>query len=165
MPVKPRPAIDRILERTVESPSGCWVFQGGGNGAGYGTVRRTGGGHLFTHRATYEYFIAEIPDGLVIDHLCRNRKCCNPWHLDPVTHQVNLLRGVGRTAINASRTHCPQGHPYDEENTIHSKRGDRGCRTCKIVRLRNYRKTGRALYDASLDPTKVPVPGVGRRAA
>ena len=90
-----RPCIDRILDRIGETPDGCWIFTGALSAAGYGVVSRggRGEGNVFTHRATYEHFIAEIPAGLDLDHLCRVRACCNPWHLEPVTRKENVLRG------------------------------------------------------------------------
>lgn len=141
MPKEHVPAIERTLERCVETPSGCWEYQGHRNEAGYGKVgiRRDDGSWSsgYTHRVSYEHFTGgEIPSELVIDHLCRNRACCNPAHLEAVPQRVNVRRGQG----HSSETECPQGHPYDEDNT-YVNRGKRSCRTCN--RLRN-----RARYHA-----------------
>lgn len=132
---------------TVEdAETGCWVFQGSDNSVGYGVVAAGGkfGGMLYAHRVTYEYFIAEIPAGLVLDHLCRNRKCCNPWHLEPVTHRVNLLRGEGPPAVSARKEKCPQGHAYDEQNTYRYPDGTRRCKTCAAIYQRNLRRKRKA---------------------
>lgn len=91
----PVPVIDRLLTRLIENKvTGCWEWTGAVGAHGYGVIG-LGTRHQGTklvHRVTYEYFIANIPDGLHIDHLCRNKRCANPWHLDPVTQQVNNRR-------------------------------------------------------------------------
>lgn len=88
-----------------------------------------------THRATYEYIVGEIPEGLVLDHLCRNRMCVNPEHLEPVTVAENIHRGNGPSAINKRKTHCPQGHWYD----YYQKRGERACKRCLSAASMRYR--------------------------
>lgn len=107
---------------------GCREWMGAKSAAGYGQVSFNGK-RTYVHRVMYEVFYGPIPDGLTIDHLCRNRGCCRPEHLEAVTHRVNMSRGSW-----AIKTHCPQGHPYDEANTMYRKtkygRG-RVCRTCK----------------------------------
>lgn len=114
----------------VSKASGCWQWTGFLNHDGYGRAWMHGK-HVMAHRFTYEALVGPIPAGLVIDHLCRNRSCVNPAHLEPVTLGTNLHRGDTITSRNAAKTHCPQGHPYSPENTYtHRVRGDRHCRTC-----------------------------------
>ena len=111
--------------------NGCWLWTGGIADNGYAHFSFDGKGVL-AHRWAYQYFIGEpIPDGLEPDHLCRNRSCVNPWHLEVVTHPVNCQRGEG-AQFQRDKTHCPQGHPYDEENTY--RRLDRPQRNCKICK-------------------------------
>lgn len=91
----PVPVIDRLLSRLTENQlTGCWEWSGAIGGHGYGVIglgsRDQGTG--LVHRIAYEHFIEQIPAGLHIDHLCRNRTCVNPWHMDPVTQQVNNRR-------------------------------------------------------------------------
>jgi hypothetical protein len=94
---------------------------------------------VYVHRLAYEVFVGPIPDGLQIDHLCRQRACCNPDHLEAVTCRVNLLRGDTITAREAATTHCPQGHEYTEANTY--RRPDnpikRDCKICRRERQRD----------------------------
>lgn len=131
-----RPALERFLEKTSPTPSGCIECTGGLNGVGCGQFyegksesNRTGKG--YAHRWSYEHYVGPIPAGLHLDHLCRNPKCVNPEHLEPVTIKENLLRGIGPSARNAAKTHCPVGHPYSPENTyINPNQGQRICRSC-----------------------------------
>lgn len=87
----------------------------------------------YAHRVVYEAIIGPIPTGLFIDHLCRNRACVNPWHLEPVTNRVNILRGQTVMAANATKTHCAHGHEFTTENTIRSGPDGRlrHCRSCR----------------------------------
>jgi len=90
--------------------TGCWHWIGGRSGRGYGFVKLGPSPKKMyrVHSVTYRLSKGEIPSGLELDHLCRNRACCNPEHLEAVTHRVNVLRGEGRAAINASKTRCPK---------------------------------------------------------
>lgn len=128
---------DRIRRHSEVDENGCWVWQLATPEPGYGRITIDGKTGLYAHRVSYEAFVGPIPDGLHIDHLCRNRACCNPEHLEPVTPQINSLRGIGFPATNAKKTECPQGHPYDDENT-YFWRNRRGCRTCRAEHMRAY---------------------------
>lgn len=141
------PIITRVLQRLGATPDEtCWLWPGAKNGVGYGVVGRGGkhGGNAYVHRVTYEHFVGPIPKGMVLDHLCRVRRCCNPRHLEPVTHRINLLRGFGPSAINADKTHCPQQHEYDSANTYFYPDGGRRCRACAREDQRRRRETRRA---------------------
>ena len=100
------------------------------------------------HRFAYEQIVGPIPDGLQLDHLCRVRSCVNPAHLEPVTCQVNLLRGTGASARNAIKTHCPQGHAYGDFNTYIRPEGWRRCRECH----RAEERMGKARRNAIAPP-------------
>ena len=115
----------------------CWEWTGSAHNAGYGVV-----GAKLAHRLSYEAFVGPIADTLTIDHLCQNRKCVNPAHLEPVPLAINVLRGDSPPARNARKTHCPQGHPYDEVNTYRTTKGHRICRACHAERARRRRRGG-----------------------
>jgi hypothetical protein len=143
-----------MLGRCIETDSGCWEYRGATNGVGYG-VATVDGLRMYTHRAAYEYFRAEIPAGLHIDHLCRNTICCNPWHLEPVTPAENIRRGVARLTSGAktaarelAKTECPLGHPYSAENTYITPKGHRQCLICKLLAQRKYTQGHRAEINA-----------------
>lgn len=123
----------------------CWEWLGTRNTArgGYGQVRMNKRLHA-AHRFSYEITGRTIPDGFDLDHLCRNPPCVNPDHLQPVTRQVNLLRGETTTAANAAVTECPAGHAYDQENTYINKAGQRICRRCAYLRNKAARERRQA---------------------
>lgn len=100
-----------IEARSVVTESGCWDWTGNIQGAaGYGRIHVGHRTSTYAHRLSYEAFVGPIPEGLVIDHLCRNRRCVNPAHLEPVTNGENVRRGEGCGAQYAKRTHCARGH-------------------------------------------------------
>lgn len=126
-----RAAIDRFAEKVALNDTGCLVWLAGDNGVGYGLFYEGRAKRGYAHRWSYEYHVGPIPDGLHLDHLCRNRRCVNPKHLEPVTLRENLLRGVGPSAKNAQKTHCPEGHPYAGANLyVYPTSGIRRCREC-----------------------------------
>jgi hypothetical protein len=114
------------------SSSGCWEWQGYVNRSGYGQFRGK-----YAHRGSYEMFRGPIPQGLEIDHLCRNRKCVNPAHLEAVTQKENQLRGFSVSGNNARKTHCLNGHPLVSAN-VSSWTTDRRCKTCLRAHQRAY---------------------------
>jgi hypothetical protein len=130
--VSPRrlPAEDRFWAK-VQKTDSCWVWIGGASKRGYGGFQpNPERGVVPAHRFSYELLIGSIPEGLELDHLCRNPRCVNPAHLEPVTHSENIQRGESISVLNARKTHCPQGHPYSGENLVVRKGGYRNCRAC-----------------------------------
>ena len=120
---------------------GCWAWAGFIDKAGYGRLRRGGRAGFvdYAHRVAYELFKGPIDRGTEIDHLCRNRWCCNPDHLEAVTHQVNFLRGSHLSARTVTSGHCQRGHLLAANAYTYQKTGSRQCLACRAMRRR--RKT------------------------
>lgn len=132
---------DRFLAKIVDGPLGCWDWTGHVKPNGYGQVK-VGGRPQYAHRVAYTLTRGPIPDGLVIDHLCRRRHCVNPDHLDVVTTRTNILRGVSPAARRARQTHCARGHEFDDATTYVAPNGTRHCRRCAALRARTRRRRG-----------------------
>jgi hypothetical protein len=122
---------------TTEPNSGCWLWMGHINAAGYGQYwfdRKM----EYAHRAAYKILVGSIPDDLELDHLCRIRSCVNPLHLEAVTRAVNVRRStVGEK--NRQKTHCLRGHPFSGENLAIRPNGSRRCRACHKLHKRGKR--------------------------
>lgn len=135
----------------VNKTNRCWIWKAQINTAGYG-IFWFNGKNTRAHRYAFETVRKEIPMGLQLDHLCRNRACVNPYHLEPVTQSVNSSRGRGRLSAKLRTrkiTCCPRGHMYDEKNTI-IKRGARHCRECQRQRMIEYKIKKKEKINASL---------------
>lgn len=131
----------RFWAKVVKTDT-CWLWVGGKNHYGYGSYR-VNGFAAQAHRVAYEALRGRILDGMTLDHLCRNRDCVNPAHLEPVSLAENILRGESPPAQNARKEACPYGHPYDEANTYITKRGCRQCRKCNARRQREFQRRQR----------------------
>lgn len=128
-----KPLKDRFMSRVNVSQCGCWIWDRGSRGAKrqYGTIQNSGK-TLLAHRVAYELFVGPIPNGLTIDHLCRNTLCVNPAHLEAVSCTENILRGECPPAQNKRKTHCKRGHLLPETAERKGGRVHRRCRECKI---------------------------------
>lgn len=139
-PKKPTPD-ERFVSKIEKLDNGCWQWSGTTINTGYGkfVVKKK---QYLAHRYSYEMHKGTIPDGLVLDHLCRNRLCVNPDHLEAVTNEENLYRGVGFRILNGMDGSCVNGHKYTEENTYYNPNNprDRRCRQCAHNRDRLRRK-------------------------
>lgn len=122
----------------VEPATGCWLWQAAIDSRGYGRFALPGIRSGSSHRAAWLMLIGPIPYGTELDHLCRNRHCAAPHHLEAVTHQVNVLRGISPAAFHAQKTHCKHGHSLTPDNVYinHKKDGkvSRSCKQCHYAR-------------------------------
>lgn len=118
------PFPERLTALSAQYGAACWLWPGKLIN-GYGVIRYGGRKHVRAHRAAYEMLRGPIQEGMVIDHLCRNRRCINPAHMEIVTRGENVLRGIGPAAENTRKAQCPNGHPYTTR-----KNGTRHCKVC-----------------------------------
>jgi hypothetical protein len=147
MSTDPQALVARFWSKVDKAgENGCWLWRGTRRPAGYGTfykAREVTRKNALAHRMAYELMVGPIPEGLVIDHLCRNPPCVNPSHLEPVTIGENARRGflgVKRKAERAAVTACPQGHAFSPVNTLIDKHGHRRCRVCDRTRRKIARR-------------------------
>lgn len=140
-PPKGGPTREELIFSKFERTDGCWMWTGASHNQGYGQFGKPS---VLAHRLVYEMLIGPLADDTTLDHLCHpidgscpggracpHRRCVNPAHLEPVTLATNVLRGLSPPAVNARKTHCPKGHPYDDVNTyFNPTTGWRLCRSC-----------------------------------
>lgn len=122
---EPNTTVLRNMWVCIGAPDHCWPWKGAINPDGYAHNMVDGsGGKTYPHRMMFKWFKWDIPDGMTIDHLCKNRSCMNPDHMEAVTHEVNLSRN--------KRAYCRRGHPQVEENRYYppSNNGSGRCLLC-----------------------------------
>jgi HNH endonuclease len=127
----------RILSRVEANAEGCWLWPGALTN-GYGAVSYKQRPMRMVHRIVYEALVADIPRGMVIDHLCLETRCCRPSHLEPVSVAENWRRGTGTTS-RWKLTECHKGHPFTDDNTYVKPNGTRNCKACRRDALRRLR--------------------------
>lgn len=145
---------DRFWLKVITRQSGCWEWLGAKYSTGYGifTLKHKG---MSAHRFAYIVTRGDIAPGIECDHLCRNRLCVNPNHIELVTGRENILRGEGTGAKFARRTHCNNGHALTGNNVrIRPNSSTRVCKTCAKQRTRPYLERRKAAYAASLPAAK-----------
>jgi hypothetical protein len=126
---KTGPTEARFWKRVKIDPSGCWLWQGSTARSGYGQFRafvdkkKSG----VAHRFSYQLYRAEIPTGMILDHLCRVHRCVNPEHLEPVSYRENIRRGLQ----GVLRTHCKRGHEQIGDNILMRGNGKTSCKPCR----------------------------------
>lgn len=146
------------MQNKIAVNGDCWDWTGAINNRGYGSVTNGNGGSMLAHRKAYEHAVGLIQGDLTIDHLCRNKRCVNPAHMEPVTRAENIRRKA------EAQTHCRYGHELAGDNLRFHKRGDRVQRECRLCamdtqRACRMRKAGtlrskaRPTYDALLEAT------------
>lgn len=142
------PEIERFWNK-VQKTDTCWFWTGRICNLGYGQFDTHDRRSVKAHRYSFLIVKGQIEAGLELDHLCRNRNCVNPGHLEAVSHRENVLRGIGPCAIQAKKTACKYGHLFIPENTRIDKTREgnptRRCRVCEILRgpKRGWKRTTR----------------------
>lgn len=149
--------VERFMAKVIVLDDGCWEWQGQ-TWKGHGRFHNGETGTMMAaHRWSYEHHVGPIDEGLVLDHTChtndptcndgvdcRHRRCVNPAHLEPVDSPENTRRGNGPTAVNAAKTECVNGHPFDEKNTYVRANGKRQCRTCQAAAAARHKERSRS---------------------
>lgn len=129
-------------------PNACWPWAGCKEKDGYG-ICRINLKRLRAHRVSYELFRGKIPKGLVIDHLCRQRACVNPLHMEPVTSAENTGRSeIAPAVINSKKKYCLRGHPLSGDNLILTKDNKRNCRICRRIHWKTFYYTRKKLHES-----------------
>jgi hypothetical protein len=153
--------LERFMAKVEKQEDGCWFWIAATDRQGYGQFSFSSRRRVArAHRVAYELLVGPIPDGLILDHLCRNPSCVNPTHLEAVTVGENTLRGNSPAAQQARQTHCKRGHPFTPENT-RMEAGGRRCRICRQAdrRARTLRERADRLTGAGADPLSPSVSG------
>jgi hypothetical protein len=136
--------------RTRAALGPCWIWTAGKSSGGYGKFKL--GESCYAHALTFESVRGPVPAEHELDHLCRVRACCNPDHLEAVTHVENVRRGDWHLVSGAwqrARTHCPKGHLYEGDNLCVTKNKRRRCRTCNRDDMRNRRQRALGIAESS----------------
>lgn len=157
---------ERILKNIQINPdTQCWEWIRSLDNKGYGYLeisKHNKTKKIFSHRYSYQAFVAIITSDMSIDHKCRNRKCCNPDHLRILSIKDNLLCGNTIAAKNSTKTHCLRGHEFNEENTYHV-RGERVCKKCAKIRAESHKLKPKiekmTILDKILSKTKIDEDG------
>jgi hypothetical protein len=134
--------VPRLFSRVDRQANGCWRWTGAIDQQGYGRIDVGAPSHtmVYVHRVMYELHRGAIPAGLHIDHLCRNRWCCNPDHLEAVTSGENFRRGMSPSAVQARSSFCIRGHEFTPDNTRIYRNGRRVCMQCQREHWRKWRE-------------------------
>lgn len=118
---------DRMSQKIKAADNGCWEWLSALDRDGYGRIHYKKKAR-YIHRVSYEFFIGKIPDGLMIDHLCRNPCCCRPDHLEPVTNSINQKR-------RKKKIRCKRGHEFTDNNIVIGSDGYKRCKECYELAL------------------------------